>query len=157
MWWTLDTEVFKMYNFHSLFSWKESECNISGLEVVNDRKISASVNNMLDLHLSEEMCCLKWYCKVRFSFRMICTKLTNLSWLHNESIDTVSGKLVISQDFLREFGGVRGGPTWMWLGTGTYHGCFHLQLLQKLCTSRVCAFWYNENALPYSASHTPFD
>ena len=49
------------------------------------------------------------------------SKLIILSRLHIESIDTVSEKLAISHDFLREFGGgvVRGGPTWMWLGTGT--------------------------------------
>lgn len=52
---------------------------------------------------------------------MIFAKLTMLRWFHNESNDTVSAKLAISHDFRREFGGggVRGGPTWMWLGTGT--------------------------------------
>ena len=79
---------------------------------------SASVNNMLDTHLSEEMCCLEWYCAFP---KHNLYKIKNSSWLHHESIDTVSGKLVISWDFRREFGGggVRRGSTWMWPGTGT--------------------------------------
>ena len=53
-------------------------------------------------------------------------------------------------------GGVRIGPTWMWLGTGTYHGCFDLQLLQKWYTSGFDFFWVQHCICQFTVFASPF-